>query len=472
MRLKRVFVEELFGIYKYNLKLIDLSESHVTIVDAPNGMGKTTILKLIQASINADIVYLDSVPFKLFGLEFDSGDIIRVKKEDVYGSVLGTNLIKLRNEMIHGRRTNSENNNEMESVNIWYEINGRRWPVILQKDFVQMCIRRYSPGMLREREMRGEVSLESFLMRDRYTSDDVFNLSELLNELDLFRNEGNIYFIKTNRLFRTGEEVGIREDRYERRRDRSEITVSAVEWYSNKIKEKILAAGKEFADKSEELDRTFPKRVLDTIFLKGKGSDDETGIMDQDTIESKLQQLEMQRTELRELDLIAGVGESVLQIPKGKHLSKDTKVFLTNYIEDNIAKLEIYKELSEKLKILRRIINDRNIFSDKIMYFSSTEGIIFESSNGRRISVDKLSSGEKNNLILFYELIFECGRNSLILVDEPEISLHVSWQRQFIDELNEICELKNLQSIVATHSPDIVGNNVGFMIDLEDESNG
>ena len=106
------------------------------------------------------------------------------------------------------------------------------------------------------------------------------------------------------------------------------------------------------------------------------------------------------------------------------------------------------------------------------MSFNSKEGIVFTASNGRSIPIKQLSSGEKHNLIMFYELIFESDKDALILIDEPEISLHVYWQRQFIDELNDICKLKELQSIVATHSPDIVGNYVDYMVDLEDISDG
>ncbi len=51
MKLKQIYVDNLFGIYKYELNLIDPQLSHVTIIDAPNGMGKTTILRLIQATL-------------------------------------------------------------------------------------------------------------------------------------------------------------------------------------------------------------------------------------------------------------------------------------------------------------------------------------------------------------------------------------------------------------------------------------
>ncbi|MCB0909950.1 MAG: AAA family ATPase, partial [Nocardioidaceae bacterium] len=45
----------------------------------------------------------------------------------------------------------------------------------------------------------------------------------------------------------------------------------------------------------------------------------------------------------------------------------------------------------------------------------------------------------------------------LVLIDEPEISLHVAWQRQFLNDLQRIAQLGEMRFIVATHSPQIVG---------------
>jgi predicted ATP-dependent endonuclease of OLD family len=82
-----------------------------------------------------------------------------------------------------------------------------------------------------------------------------------------------------------------------------------------------------------------------------------------------------------------------------------------------------------------------------------------------------LSSGEKHLITLFYELIFESKSHSLFLIDEPEFSLHIEWQRMFIDSLltirnSEINELKNLQFILATHSPSIVSHHHELLLEL------
>ena len=54
----------------------------------------------------------------------------------------------------------------------------------------------------------------------------------------------------------------------------------------------------------------------------------------------------------------------------------------------------------------------------------------------------------------------------MLLIDEPEISLHIEWQMTFIDELKEIVRLNNLQAVVATHSESILDANWDIQVDL------
>ena len=62
---------------------------------------------------------------------------------------------------------------------------------------------------------------------------------------------------------------------------------------------------------------------------------------------------------------------------------------------------------------------------------------------------DKLSAGEKQMLsFLCYNFFFD---NSVIFIDEPELSLHTDWQRLLFPTL--LKQQKNNQFIIATHSP-------------------
>ena len=70
-----------------------------------------------------------------------------------------------------------------------------------------------------------------------------------------------------------------------------------------------------------------------------------------------------------------------------------------------------------------------------------------------------LSSGEQNELVLFYEMLFKCDSKDLVLIDEPEISLHLEWMQSMIGDLKRVADKNKMSLLIATHSPDLVGEN-------------
>ena len=83
------------------------------------------------------------------------------------------------------------------------------------------------------------------------------------------------------------------------------------------------------------------------------------------------------------------------------------------------------------------------------------------------LSLKELSSGEKQEVILLYELLFKIKPKSLVLIDEPEISLHIAWQKEFLNDLQKIANLQKFKVVVATHSPQIINGKWDLMVDLE-----
>lgn len=83
------------------------------------------------------------------------------------------------------------------------------------------------------------------------------------------------------------------------------------------------------------------------------------------------------------------------------------------------------------------------------------------------IPIQSLSSGEKQLITFFANLIFNVGKNSagIFVVDEPELSLHLYWQKIFVDKAIEINN--NIQMIFATHAPEIIGRRRTKMYKLE-----
>jgi predicted ATP-binding protein involved in virulence len=69
--------------------------------------------------------------------------------------------------------------------------------------------------------------------------------------------------------------------------------------------------------------------------------------------------------------------------------------------------------------------------------------------------------------VLTYDLLFNVKPNSLVLIDEPEISLHVTWQKEFLNDIVRIAAINSSRFIVATHSPQIINKFWSQTVGLE-----
>ena len=78
----------------------------------------------------------------------------------------------------------------------------------------------------------------------------------------------------------------------------------------------------------------------------------------------------------------------------------------------------------------------------------------------------RLSSGEKQILVLLIQALLEENAPVVYMADEPELSLHIEWQAMLIESLLELGG--EIQVIVATHSPDIVSTYRDNVIRLDD----
>ena len=120
----------------------------------------------------------------------------------------------------------------------------------------------------------------------------------------------------------------------------------------------------------------------------------------------------------------------------------------------------------EKIDLLIRIIN--SMFLHKQMEIDKRDGFVVRTSSGDVLPPDILSSGEKHLVVLLYELLFNVTPDSLILIDEPELSLHIVWQQEFLVKLAEIIELAEFDVLVATHSPQIIHDRWDLAVELKD----
>ncbi len=91
-----------------------------------------------------------------------------------------------------------------------------------------------------------------------------------------------------------------------------------------------------------------------------------------------------------------------------------------------------------------------------------------KSSSPSELNWHLLSSGEKQILILLTQALLRFNNPTVYIADEPELSLHVTWQEKLLKSV--VMLGGQMQIIVATHSPDIVGNFQDKVIDLGRQS--
>lgn len=134
-------------------------------------------------------------------------------------------------------------------------------------------------------------------------------------------------------------------------------------------------------------------------------------------------------------------------------------------------KLEEYREsLFTPLRRYEAIINSflstkDNIETSKVLRVEENGGLSIKTSLTQQdLSPYLLSSGEKQLLILLTQALLREDLPVVYVVDEPELSLHVKWQSKLLESLLGLG--RQIQIIVATHSPDIVGPFVDKVIDL------
>ena len=124
-------------------------------------------------------------------------------------------------------------------------------------------------------------------------------------------------------------------------------------------------------------------------------------------------------------------------------------------------------DLGKKLRANKENFNDNpTYFHDKFLeiidtLFLETHKKVNRDKNeleflsgDKEINVYQLSSGEKQLLIILLTVLVQNNKPSILLLDEPEISLHIEWQRKLIKYIRELNP--NVQIIIATHSPDII----------------
>ncbi len=406
MTIKEVKVIGLFGRFSHTIKF---KKGGISLIIGENGVGKTISLTMIESLFNKKYNYFREVDFELMLVVFD-GDTWSITKTKI----------------------NTKSEREVVPIIKIENIKG---------DVFEVPLTNSSRGLHRFKKMEDGTFYDRYA-RNFYTPDaffDKFGFISFDNDqqdipewFETILQENRIKLIAAQRLYhiRPNDSVIVAINR-----DSEELA---------KIIQKEISNASEI---SAALDSSFPNRLM-TEMKKKK-------VHPFNDLLKELADLENMRKRLNDVGLI---GSDNKQLEWDIQSDEMIKV-LWLYIKDSKEKLNAYKVIVEKLTLMRDIINRR--FKFKQLYIDKEKGYVFKdaSNTNLTIPIDKLSSGEQNEMVLIYHLLFNCNENDIIMIDEPEISLHITWQHHMIEDFGEISKLNNLSLLLATHSPDLIGDN-------------
>ncbi len=438
MLVKEIQVKGLFHTFDHTIPLTN--PDNITIIHGPNGFGKTVMLNMIASLINNDLNIFVRIPFSEFNILLDSGSIASIKKK-YSGSEhpkFEVTLVNNKGDIIHAHR-------DIE----FPEISDQLLDEI--DKIVPAPYRRFGNGWIYDPSDRF-LSLNEILAKFPNVKKKIPKkflqpiLPEITDKLDVF-------FIETKRLeaqqilspLLTSHSHSRQWNIHELEPTSHERFSLRVHQYSQDIVQRIKSALADYAKHSQENDRTFPERLV--RFIRENES-----MLPEREILDRMAELENKRQRLISLGFLDS--ESGL-----RDLTEDdvrrAQEALTIYVGDVQEKLAVFDELVQRVGKLIDIVNER--FKYKNLTLHRDLGFRVQTDSGNFINLESLSSGEQHELVVLYELLFRAPENGLVLVDEPEISLHVGWQSRFLMDLMGILKLTGSYGIVATHSPVIIG---------------
>ena len=123
------------------------------------------------------------------------------------------------------------------------------------------------------------------------------------------------------------------------------------------------------------------------------------------------------------------------------------------------------KEIAHEKAHFQDLVDD--LFRETGKRIQRDKNEIFFESFGETISPSKLSSGEKQMLIILLSVLVQNNKPYVLFMDEPEVSLHIEWQQRLIGLVRDLNP--NVQVILTTHSPAVIMDGwADCVTDVED----
>ncbi|MDM2905611.1 AAA family ATPase [Citrobacter sp. Cpo015] len=163
---------------------------------------------------------------------------------------------------------------------------------------------------------------------------------------------------------------------------------------------------------------------------------------------------------------------------ENKFKNKVIQILSDENIEEEVSRYrhheilgQLFMNMMNELELEKQMLSSINLLIDTFNRFliQGKELIIRNEHIYVKVgrithSISELSSGERHILTFLCLVLFEGGKRNILIIDEPEISLNIKWQRELLSLFSEL--IPQTQIIVASHSPSLANRNPQFLCEL------
>lgn len=429
--IKSLRVVELFGHYSYSMpeKGSTQDVSKLLILYGDNGSGKTTILALLfwLLATHPTKGYKSSVaktPFSIFEVEFSDGSILRASRKK--GALVGTFTLSLSRL-------------DKEIASTVFDAPGGNVPAaVYEKSSTRALLK----------------AIEAIGVNVYYLSDERTMKTSLDTREDLSESEESVWDVDRygnviQRTKKVGYQAGV---------------VPAIKRASEWITRQAISDSNIGEENANWTYTQLIKKLAEAPMPAPEG-------VDVEQLCSQLQALEARTRSFTQFGLLPALETQDIQIAL-RRATKDRWTILYKVLKPYIDVADQRLMARQEIKqLVERFIENLNSFlRDKSVSFELSRGIRILAYGSEQLSPEQLSSGEKQLFMLLCNTLAARSHASIFLIDEPELSLNVKWQRKLIPALLDCTGGSAVQFILASHSLQMLTQHKKLIVRLSDDS--
>lgn len=447
-----IFVENLFGLYTYSLP--ETGElSNAAILYGDNGVGKSTLLRLAfhllsAANNRGHRTALYTTPFDTLEIKLSSGAELRAKFNDSKAQRLLNLEISANGKVLaiweYHPKTEADNSLLFSDYLAEFTEHGIRYAHKESRKGQGDAVPRGNKAFLAT--LAKYVPTMFILTADRRLDSD--SVADPSDEMELRRVMRYEEPKRINELVVRSREIAL-----------SQAMNSASRWAAQKA---VIGANQG----SMNVHSVYVD-VLQHLISPQENHSLDSSEADINELLTQLDAIERRTREFSTYELATEL--STVEFRKAlktraKNKSKLAAQLLRPYIKSLEGRLEAVESI---YRVVDKFVTTVNEFlSDKSIAFQLSHGFSIKNKMGQTLSPAQLSSGEQQLLLLFCYVLTAREHPSVFMIDEPEISLNIKWQRRLVQSLLNITEGATIQFVFASHSMELLAQHRNRVVRL------